>query len=149
MNVTVEDVLLATVVAFSALAWIALLVRIVKWAFGLGKAPKARARPVAGPPPDRATARVIDGWLTLVGFSAAPNDRFELEGARPPAGHTGDVVLTIRHRDQPSASWRKVVIIPPWTATSAPIDGVPSLGAEHELALDPEQTVLVGKIVQT
>lgn len=153
MGLTIHDVVLLLVVAFSAVAWVGVVIRIGRWALGGASAATAgaarpRVRVADGPPPDQATAVIVDGWLTLVGFVASPTDRFQLEGARPPTGHTGDVTLTIKHRDQANAAWRKVVIIPPWTATSAPIEGVPSLGAEHELTIEPAASSLVGRIVQ-
>jgi hypothetical protein len=111
-----------------------------------------RALTPNGPAPDAATARVVDGYLTLIGMAACPTDRFHLEGA------TGadDVVLVIRPRDgQDPAEPIHVAMVPGKgivSATQAPnvqymSDHPFVLGPEHELTLTPPGATLLGRIV--
>jgi hypothetical protein len=119
-------------------------------------------------PADYASARVVDGYLTLIAIAACPTDRFQLEDAIGPQGAaTAQITLTIRLRDQagPEADHAALVLTltPGKGIVDADVTGGrtsedelerlasgsrgPVLGPEHELILTPPAATLIGRLV--
>jgi hypothetical protein len=129
-----------------ALVLVPALVLIVILAYFGAKRRRPAKKPLRLPElTDRATARVIDGYVTLVGIAAAPTDRFQLEDARPPAGRDplGPVWVQVRRRGDPESNTVTHIVEPGVGGVVGPA----ILGAEHEVIVTPEGSTLIGRIV--